>query len=134
MLTGVETAGLVLAAFPIVFHAFEGYKKGCEPLRDWRHLPRVLRAIMQRFDVLQLFLEDHIRNLLNPLLDKDSEVEELCRDSRHPWWKSPVLDQAFHDRLGDHRFDMYFQTVTDTYDAMQKVLHILDINSGQVSV
>ena len=127
MLTGVETAGLVLAVFPILFHALEGYKKSCQPIHDWRHLPRVLRGIMQRFDVLELFLEDHIRKLLHPLLDSDAEVQALYRDPEHPKWKAPTLDQALHDRLGSHRFDKYFETVTDTYESMQKVLHILDV-------
>lgn len=134
MVTGVETAGLVLAALPIIFRAFEGYKKGCEPLREWRHLPRVLRAVIQRFEVLQLFLQDHIRKLLSPLLNGKDEIEALCQDLNSPKWKSPSLDKALHRHLGNARFEKYFETITNTYESMRRVLEILDVNDNPEKV
>lgn len=35
MLTGVETAGLVLASFPLLISALEHYREGFESLKEW---------------------------------------------------------------------------------------------------
>jgi hypothetical protein len=37
MVTGIETAGLVLAAFPLVVNGLGSYVAGADTLRRWRN-------------------------------------------------------------------------------------------------
>lgn len=121
MLTGVETAGLVLAAFPIVFHAIEGYKSGCEPLLDWWRFEKALSKMMINITTEEQFLQDHVRTLLNPIIDCENELEMLCNDLSHPLWRSQELERRLKDRLGN-RYELYVETVNLMNDEMQEIL------------
>ena len=98
-MSGVEAAGLVLGAFPIVVQLIHGYKEGCQPLRHWKNFGSTFQTLMQGIRYQETRLQMNVRMLLLPLVDDDEEVERLLRAPRGVAWKNRELEEALQRRL-----------------------------------
>ena len=68
MVTGVETAGLVLAAFPLVVAAIQQYRKGLEPLKDWWRYRTKFLEFAGNISTQRLIFEENVELLLSPIM------------------------------------------------------------------
>src|SRR5579859_7867061 len=102
VMTGVEIAGLVLGALPIVISAVESYRKGLNPLLDYFHYNSTLRTLCTRLEIQHVLYEDHLKRLL---LSESSpaEIQALFHDpdepSRIALWGSKEVEQKLHNKL-----------------------------------
>lgn len=49
-MSGVEAAGFVLAAFPLLISALEHYRESAEVLKDWWRYKREYRKVKVRYE------------------------------------------------------------------------------------
>ena len=126
MLTGVEAAGLVLAALPIIVQLVEGYESGCKPMRSWLRFRRVYINLLQGIRLQETLFNNNVRILLLPLVDSDDEVRTLLEDAGGKSWQDYELEEALVRRLSTS-YKSYLETIERfraTIEAFQKKLGI----------
>jgi hypothetical protein len=128
MVTGVETAGLVLAVFPIVVEGLKGYVDGIETIkRYWKyaaqlkHLIRILRMEEAKFS-----------NTCTELLHDLVAAPELALLLEKPgsWrWRDAELQIKLRARLG-RGLHAYLEAVTDMTDILDEFRRKLELDSN----
>ncbi|MCJ1380863.1 hypothetical protein MMC17_003972 [Xylographa soralifera] len=103
MVTGVETAGLVLAAFPLLVSAAEHYREVFEKFQEWYHFRPEFTAFCHAIETQKALFEGNLEELLVPLVISDTEMNALLQDPGG----SPWLDLA--DRLKERLPRSYVQ-------------------------
>lgn len=131
MATGVEIAGLVLGAMPLVIYALESYRKGLAPLLDYFHYESTLTKLRTRLNIQHVLFEDHLKRLL---LSQSSpaEIEALFYDpnehTRITIWASQEVEQKLRKKLGPHQFKIFVDVLQEMDGVMKKLMVNLDID------
>ena len=99
MVTGVETAGLVLGAFPLILSFLEYYGQGLETLQEWWKFRTEFLSFLHQVGVQSVFFRENLETLLAPIVVSDAEMNALLEHPGGPIWKGPTLDQRLHERL-----------------------------------
>jgi len=132
MLTGVETAGLVLASLPLAISAFEHYKDGCEPLVDWWEFEAVYKRLVQEIDLLRTFLGQFLEKLLSPIVDTDEELQSLLTSPSGDAWRSPNLDGNLQIKLSDS-YTIFNNKIEAMNEDMQRLKEKMGVDRADVS-
>lgn len=111
MVTGVETAGLILGAIPLILASLEFYAKGIAVTR------RCLKYKQQFHDLLvEIRTENAIcNNSLNLLLVgivKPKDMADFLANPRGNRWKDKNFDEKLKLRLGT-TYDAYMATIDE---------------------
>ena len=132
MVTGIETAGLVLATFPIVVDGLSRFAEGVETMKSWRRYRRELATYVRTLEVQQIFYQDTIEELLDGIIRSDDELKMLLDDPKAASWQKPLYEERLRKRL-DHSYKPYMVTMTDILTALQTVRKRLGLSdSGKV--
>lgn len=126
MITGVETAGLVLAVFPLLVSALEHYQEGFERLSDWWKFRTEFLGFMHVIGRQAILFDENLEELLSPIITSDAEMDTLLRDPTGPFWRRAELEEKLRERL-PKSYESYRNTIDDmkeTMDALQKKLGI----------
>ena len=126
MITGVETAGLVLAIFPLLVSALEHYQEGFEKLNDWWKFRTEFLGFIHSVGRQAILFDENLEELLSPIITSDAEMDALLRDPTGPSWRRAELEEKLKARL-PKSYESYTTTITDmreTMDALQKKLGI----------
>jgi hypothetical protein len=131
VLTGVEIAGLVLGAMPLVISALESYRKGLNPIHDYFRYNSTLTTLCTRLKIQQVLYEDHLKRLL---LSESSpaEIQALFDDPNEPsriaLWGSKEVEQKLRNKLGQQQFKTFMDVVQEMEGVMKKLMDNLDID------
>lgn len=131
MVTGVETAGLVLAAFPLIVSAIQHYREGLEPLKDWWRYRTKFLEFAGNVSTQRLIFEENIEILLSPIVASDVEMAALLKDPGGPEWANPDLTKRLNQRL-PKSYDSYVRTVQDLNRILENLKTNLGIVEGKV--
>lgn len=126
MITGVETAGLVLAIFPLLISALEHYQEGFERLSDWWKFRTEFLGFMHVIGRQAILFDENLEELLSPIITSDAEMDALLRDPTGSFWRRTELEEKLRDCL-PKSYESYRNTIDDmkeTMDALQKKLGI----------
>jgi hypothetical protein len=85
-MSGIEIAGLVLGAFPVILHALEGYRKAAEGMTDWWRIQRTYTKCYQDLRYHQIIFEENVERFLLPLVVDDNESRTLMADPAGKGW------------------------------------------------
>lgn len=129
MLTGVETAGIVLAAFPVIVQLIEGYKEGCKPLDSWLRFRKTFLSLVQDIRLQETKLESNVRRLLLPLVESDGELQMPLAEPGGPAWFDYELEEALQRRLLNS-YESYIDTVGRIQDTLNEFQRQLGISDG----
>ncbi len=132
MVTGVETAGLVLASLPLAISAFEYYKNGCQPLIDWWKFEAVYKRLVQEIDLLRTFLRQFLEKLLSPIVDTDEELQSLLKNPSGDAWKSLELDRNLRIKLSDS-YPNFINKIEAMNKDMQRLKEKMGVDEADVS-
>jgi hypothetical protein len=102
MVTGVETAGLVLALLPFFVNSLSAYADGIETLRLFRagKYSRQLRDWASTLETQRTIVQNTVTELLNDFLDDDETIAAMHRDPNHERWKDPGIEGRMRAHLG----------------------------------
>lgn len=126
MITGVETAGLVLAIFPLLVSALEHYQEGFERLSDWWKFRTEFIGFVHVIGRQAILFDENLEELLSPIITSDAEMDALLRNPTGPFWRRVELEERLRDRL-PKSYESYRNTIDDmkeTMDVLQKKLGI----------
>ena len=116
MVTGVETAGLVLALLPFFVKSLSEYADGIETLRLFRagKYSRQLRDWATSLETQRVILANIVTELLNEFLDDDEVITAMYHDHRHKQWRDPETEKRLRQHLGSS-YDPYMWTMQSVH-------------------
>lgn len=124
-MSGIEVAGLVMAAFPLVIAGLKSYSEGVENIKSWRRYRRQLNDYQEQLETQQTCFLNTMTHVLDGIVATDLEMNALIEDPGGPAWKINKYDLKLQIRL-DHTYAAYFKSVTQ----LRLVLHTLKEKLG----
>ena len=110
-MSGVEIAGIVLGAIPLVISALEHYEDLIDPTKAFilyrGELARAVRELGNQY----ASYEQSVQLLLTPITD-GQELSEMLENSDSPYWKDPDIDNALRSSLG-RAYNSYLRVNSD---------------------
>ena len=131
MVTGVETAGLVLASFPLMISALEHYRKGLVPLKLWWNFRTEYNEFSNTISLQDVTYRLNLRVLLSPLVSED-DLERLLADPGGDDWRDSELEGKLRNDVLPHSYDDYFRIISNFKNVTSKLLKKLGIRMGEV--
>lgn len=110
MITGVETAGLVLAVFPLLVSALEHYQEGFERLSNWWKFRTEFLGFMHVIGRQAILFDGNLEELLSPIITSDAEMDTLLRDPTDPFWRRAEFEEKLRERL-PKSYESYRNTI-----------------------
>jgi hypothetical protein len=134
MLTGIESAGLVLATFPLLIAALEHYKTGLEPFRTFGQYK--LRLIELKGDLA--FHRGQCLQSLTLLLERciqPKALGALLSDPLGREWKDQDLNARLSKCLGSFDYSVFVDVVTGFKSILEELFAKLDVDwDGKVQL
>lgn len=126
MVVGVETAGLVLAAVPLIIEGLKTYQKGIRSAKRSITYDVSLRKLVRRIEGQKIFFEDNLQRLLSCALAYSGHHIELEDDYWTRFSSPGVVNQAVQNYLGMKR-QQYFHTLLAEFESyFLKMGNVLD--------
>ena len=124
MLTGVETAGLVLGSIPLLVSALEHYAEGVNTIERWWRFERELSTIRRLLVAEQAVFQGTCERLLDGLVP-GTELDHLIDNPGGPGWDAK-LDAGLQQRLGRSyaSFNECVEYMRDVIDALRDQLDL----------
>jgi len=132
-MSGVEIAGLILGALPLVIHAVERYSQGVQSVRRYIKYRRELESLVRRLGLEVEMFRNICEELLNGIVSID-RMANMLDDPAGSVWSDPEIDQRLQKRL--HRsYTVYLNTVKDMVVVLEEFKIRLKIDAmGEVSI
>jgi hypothetical protein len=99
MVTGVETAGLVLAAIPLIICALESYESAIGPTKAFFRWKGHLAQAKNELYVLYAAYDQTLRVLLDPVTSKEDLVA-MTENFESDLWTGGGIAEEFERHLG----------------------------------
>jgi hypothetical protein len=129
-MSGIEIAGLVLGAFPLLIHALESFREGAEMVGDWWRIERAYRKCKQDLRYHRLVFEGNIERFLLPLIVDDDELRQLMKNPTGTAWEAPELEKKLQERL-PKAYDTFLGVMIDINKLMESFKKALGVNSPE---
>jgi hypothetical protein len=133
MVTGVETAGLVLAVFPLVVNGLGSYVAGANTLRRWRNermYGRELKHLQRQLETQRVIYLNTLEELLAGIVHSDADRALLINDPSGPTWKHKEYETLLHERLGQS-YHAYLATVNDLHESITLLEEKTSLNAPE---
>ncbi|KAL8978301.1 MAG: hypothetical protein Q9205_006081, partial [Flavoplaca limonia] len=132
MATGIETAGLILAAFPLVITALEHYENGFQVIREWVRFKGEFAAFLNALIRQRIFFRQNIEELLGPIVASEYEMSVLLDNPGGEAWADESLNAGLRQRLpGKYEYESYATTVSYILETLHKLMAKLKIAEGR---
>lgn len=126
-MSGVEAAGFVLAAFPILISALEHHRQGYEVLEDWWRFKKEYKKCKQDLKLQKLVFEENLEQLLRPLIQDEEDLRLLLAEPGGNKWKDGKLEQELKKRL-PKSYESYSEIMDEVKDVMESLKDELGIS------
>ena len=134
MPTDIETAGLILAIFPLVISALEHYQNGFHVIREWIRFRGEFAAFLNALVLQKIFFRQNIEELLPSIISSEYEMSLLLDHPGGSAWADNSLNQRLRRRLpGKYEYESYTTIVTYVLEILEKLKAKLKISDDQVS-
>lgn len=128
-MSGLEVAGIVLGALPLIIYAFEHLRDGASRLGRLINFNAEFHRLWGEVEDEELMYRLQLKILLKPLVNNgivaEDELEELMLSPDHELWRDADVDGALSKRLGES-YDRYVANLTDiqalTWQIIQPLL------------
>jgi hypothetical protein len=128
-MSGIEIAGLVLGAFPVLLYALESYRKSAEGLTEWWRIQRTVKKCRQDLQYHRILFEGNLERFLLPLVVDDDELQTLMADPAGEGWEDPELEVRLKQRL-PKSYDLFI----DIMEGIQELVESLKKELGASSL
>jgi hypothetical protein len=126
-MSGLETAGVVLGALPLIISALEHYAEGVRTAkRFWQYKSELRSLILQVRTEREIFV-----NTLERLLIGIIRIERIAEYLSHPGgelWRSLDLDVKLQERLRGS-YEVYVDNVQGMNGALRNMMDRLALDS-----
>ncbi|KAF1850976.1 uncharacterized protein K460DRAFT_272559 [Cucurbitaria berberidis CBS 394.84] len=124
-MSGVEIAGLVLGALPLLIQGIESYNEGLDPIKSFVRWERELPQFIRKLRNQHVHYAQTIHLLFEPITSAD-ELEEMLTDpgSKQLWKSKEVLLQ---DKLQES-YQAYQSTIVNIERITKRIASKLDLD------
>lgn len=128
MITGVEIAGLAMAACPLLIEGVRIYSEGIGVMKNMRR--ESYRKTVQKYDreirVSVCLYEQACKKVLSSVMAKEA-LKSLLEDPNPVVWASPNVRSALRMRLEDDRAVLFERTASQFVATSEELRVLLDI-------
>lgn len=118
MVTGIETAGLVLAVLPLIISALESYKEGLTTIRRFYYSEAQLNKLIRTLKVQRSKYRTNLEKLIKATAP-DLGIQDIPEDFTDQVWRGELNTRA-KVYLGV-RYDSFQDVVEDYQDYMKEI-------------
>ena len=133
-MSGIEAAGLVLGAFPLVISALEQFEKTKKITSTWWRWRRAYEQHLRQISLCQLNFTLNMKELLLPLLQcgaiSDNEYKQLLASPGGSSWRDKHIEIALKERLTDS-FDDYVGILVDMSATVTQMCNVCRVDDRQ---
>lgn len=126
-MSGIEIAGLLLGAFPLLVSALENYRQSAEVLEDWWQIKKEYKRCKNEIKAQELAFENNLERFLLPLVVDDDEIATLIAEPGGERWKDPTLEDKLKDRL-PKSYGLFLDTIYDIKSTVDGLKEELGVN------
>ncbi|GAD97289.1 hypothetical protein PVAR5_5963 [Paecilomyces variotii No. 5] len=126
MVTGFETAGLILAILPLLVNQVDGYARGLEKIRSLRRYQRELMRYSTGLSAQYAILLNTLELLLENVVDDHEERLELISNPRGSGWTSTQFQEKLLGKLGRNYY-VVMSTTKELSDMLERLSEKLDL-------
>jgi hypothetical protein len=119
-MSGVEAAGFVLAAIPLVISFMEHYADGVRTINRWRKYDRELKSLCRRLRSEEELFRNTCELLLRDIVDSEQQLETLVLNPAGLEWSDPALESRLQSKLS-RSYVVYMEVVEDMKDAVNGI-------------
>ena len=117
-MSGIELAGLVLGAFPLLLAALDRYRQGAEILTDWWRIQRAYKRCKHDLEYHRLLYEGNIERFLLPLVVDEDELKHLMADPAGKDWEDKAMEERLKERL-PKSYHVFLDIIDDINQLME---------------
>ena len=130
-MSGIEIAGLVLGAFPIILNCLDYYRKGFEPLEEWWAFRTHFIAFVDDINHQMMLYKGNMTRLLDPIIIDNDSLTSLVQNAKDPRWTDGSLTDLLEQRLPSElpRFLRIIQRMEEEICGLKK---LLGVKNGEV--
>lgn len=129
-MSGIEVAGLVLGALPLLISAIEYYEASLDRATaffKWKdELDKAMRELWIQRSYFELTLGNLLQGVASPL-----EVQSMMFDFKNDLWKSPELADSLRNKL-QAAYSVYIYTIREMEGYMVALAKNLNIDRQEV--
>lgn len=128
MVTGVETAGLVLGSLPLVLAALQAYAEGIAVTkRLWKYREGINALIISLRGAVRVY-RNGVESLLTDLVPKE-HLEAYVESPRGVLWQQSDFDTKLKQRLGTS-YDDYLDTLDQVNRLAGECMKLLKLDTN----
>ncbi|KUI59513.1 hypothetical protein VP1G_06731 [Cytospora mali] len=131
-MSGIEVAGLVLGAFPLILNCLDYYREGFEPLEEWWNFRTHFIAFIDDVRHQMMKYRENMIRLLDPIIADTDSLKAMVEDPTDPRWSDKTLGKELDERLSSE-FDRFLRIVTRMYELTLDLYKLLQIEDGKIS-
>ena len=128
-MSGIEAAGLVLGAIPLLISAAEHYREGFEPLKEFWKFETEFQSFVEELEVQDKIFSNNIEKLIQPYVT-DKEMHAIIND-RNSMIVNPQLERNVQKRLADS-YKAYMSVVKKVNAIVTALQDQLGIKEGRI--
>ncbi|KAJ5689685.1 hypothetical protein N7462_004077 [Penicillium macrosclerotiorum] len=129
MVTGVETAGLVLGAIPLLISALENYENLAAPTKAFIHWRSRLRGLVLELYTIHTSYDQAVRVLLKPYADPADQIT-MMEDPRSNLWREGDIADSLRNQLGPV-YGPFIHTIDEVSEILVEIAACLNIPGSQ---
>lgn len=130
-MSGIEVAGLVLGAFPLLLSGLSHYREAAKIGGYWWKILNEYKKVERDVGFHRLMYTRNLHELLLPLMKDAVAVDQLVKDHNDPYWQSDALQCGLKSRLQDS-FDLYMGIIGEIEETMQKLRKELGLDEDVI--
>lgn len=130
-MAGIETAGIVLAAFPLLISGLEHWREGFEPLQEWWRFESDFSNFIEEIGTQQTRFDMNLEKLLEPFVTSDAQMNALLDQRSITAWEDATLTAKIQTRLGGS-YEWYKAICTKMNGTIGSLQEKLGIENGEV--
>ncbi|PON26769.1 hypothetical protein TGAM01_v204270 [Trichoderma gamsii] len=127
--SGLESAGIVLNAFPIAINTLELCRDAAKLVGLFLQIKLAYKRWCDDLNFHRLLFTKNLRQLLLPLVLDDDTIEELLLAPGGDCWREERVTRLFEERLGDS-YGLYMQYMDGMVQTMDEINRELAVDSG----
>lgn len=123
-MSGIEIAGLVLGAIPLVIAALEHYESLIGPMLAYKHYQGELAAAIISLTSQHALFQQNIEILLRPIT-MDNQLVDMLDNAGSSFWQDPKIRDALEQHLG-RAYQAYMRKITEIQDLIKAIFQKLE--------
>lgn len=133
MVTGIETAGLALAAFPLIIEGLKFYASGYKTIGELRNYQKVLNKLVRELKLENTKFENTINSLLEDMVPQE-DVTEIVESPDGHRWRDADFRHALEKRLRPGVVEPYLEAIQDLHHNLAKLKTSFGLNMNSKAV